>query len=256
MINLLRAEWIKLRTVTMNWVLGIIAIAFPLVVTLLTAYFASNDKNNGDSLDTNGLVGVLTGTAIVASLLCGVIAAASITSEFGFGTIRPTFAATPKRLKVIIAKGLIAIGFAAVALTVVQVVGWSVGSAIAEGRGATIDLDRLPTGVPAMVGAVVFAALLSLFGYGLGMITRSTPAAVAILIVWPLIAENLVAQLLIVATDNESIRNWMPLQAGFRMVSTDGFGDGPSRLTSGLYFGAVSLAIAALGAWLVNRRDA
>lgn len=39
MINLLHAEWIKLRTVTMNWVLGIIAGAFPLAVTLLTAYF-------------------------------------------------------------------------------------------------------------------------------------------------------------------------------------------------------------------------
>lgn len=256
MMNLLRAEWIKLRTVTMNWILGIIAIAFPLVVTLLTAYFASGKTDNDDGLDTNGLVGVLTGTAVVASLLCGVIAAASITSEFGFGTIRPTFAATPRRMKVVVAKGLVAVGFAAVALTIVQLVGWYAGSTIADARGATIDLDTLPTGVPAMVGAVVLGALLALFGYGLGLITRSTPAAVAILIVWPLIAEGLIAQLLIVATGNESIRNWMPLQAGFRLVFIDGFSDGPSRLTSGVYFGAFSLALAGLGAWLVNRRDA
>lgn len=256
MMNLLRAEWIKLRTVTMNWILGIIAIAFPLVVTLLTAYFASGKTDNDDGLDTNGLVGVLTGTAVVASLLCGVIAAASITSEFGFGTIRPTFAATPRRMRVIVAKGLVALGFAAIALAIVQLVGWYAGSTIADARGATIDLDTLPTGVPAMVGAVVLGALLALFGYGLGLITRSTPAAVAILIVWPLIAEPLVAQLLVVATDNASIRNWTPLQAGFRLVATDGFVDGPSRVAGGVYFGAFSLALAGFGAWLVDRRDA
>ena len=78
MTRLLRAEWIKLRTVTMNWVLGIIAGAFPLAVTLLTAYF------NGDSSEfgTSDLASVLGGTTVVCALLCGVIAAASITSEY------------------------------------------------------------------------------------------------------------------------------------------------------------------------------
>ena len=75
MINLLRSEWIKLRTVTMNWVLAIIAVAFPLVITLLNAFF-EGDK---DGFKGRDLVSVLTGTTVVASLLCGVIAAASIT---------------------------------------------------------------------------------------------------------------------------------------------------------------------------------
>ena len=218
MINLLHAEWIKLRTVTMNWVLGIIAGAFPLAVTLLTAYF------NGDSSE--------------------------------FGTIRPTFAATQQRLRVVVAKGAVVVLATTTLATVVQLVGWFAGSAIARGRGATIDLAEVPTAVPAMVGAVVLTALMSLAGYGFGLITRSTPVAVSILIVWPLIAEGLVGGLLGLATDNDDIPRWMPFQAGIRLALVELVDDGPSRLMAGGYFGAVALLLVALGAWAVNRRDA
>jgi hypothetical protein len=37
MINTLRSEWIKLRTVRMNLVLFIIAVAFPVIVFVLVA---------------------------------------------------------------------------------------------------------------------------------------------------------------------------------------------------------------------------
>ena len=255
MINLLRAEWIKLRTVTMNWVLGIIAFVFPLVVALLTAYFRGDDTGF-NTLTTSDYVGVLTGTSVVSALLCGVIAAASITAEYGFGTIRPTFAATPKRLHVVIAKGLVAIGFAALLATVVQLIGWFAGSAIADAQGATLDLDFADTAVPAMVGTVVLTALMSLAGYALGMITRSTPAAVSILIVWPLIAEGLVGGLLGLILDDSDVGRWMPFQAGIRLAVLDLNDGGPARLAAGIYFGAVALALASLGAWSVNRRDA
>ncbi len=253
MINLLRSEWIKLRTVTMNWVLAIIAVAFPLVVTLLTAFFS------GDEVDfnTRDLASVLTGTTVVAALLCGVIAAASITSEFGFGTIRPTFAATPQRIKVIVAKGVVVVVATSVLAAVVVLIGWLAGSSIASGRGATIDLADVPTAVPAMVGVVVLTALMALAGYGFGLITRSTPVAVSILIVWPLIAEGLVGALLSVITGNDKIGMWMPFQAGIRLALVESFGDGgPSRIVAGGYFGAVALALVALGSRAVNRRDA
>ena len=253
MIDLLRSEWIKLRTVTMNWVLAIIAVAFPLVVTLLTAFFS------GDEVDfnTRDLASVLTGTTVVAALLCGVIAAASITSEFGFGTIRSTFAATPQRIKVIVAKGVVVVVATSALAAIVVLIGWLAGSSIASGRGATIDLADVPTTVPAMVGVVVLTALMSLAGYGFGLITRSTPVAVSILIVWPLIAEGLVGALLSVVTGNDKIGMWMPFQAGIRLALVESFGDGgPSRIVAGGYFGAVALGLVASGSWAVNRRDA
>ncbi|MDP2291813.1 MAG: ABC transporter permease [Actinomycetota bacterium] len=256
MINLLRSEWIKLRTVTMNWVLGIIAVAFPLLITLLTAFFASGNDGDGEGLDTEGLISVLTGTTVVAALLCGVIAAASITSEFGFGTIRPTFAATPRRLRVIVAKGAVVVAATTALAVVVQLIGWFVGGAVADSQGASIDLALVPTGVPAMIGAVVLTALMSLAGYALGLLTRSTPVAVSILIVWPLIAEGLIAQLLVLVAGNDSIPNWMPFQSGIRLVVVGSVDLGPSRPFAGIYFGLFALALAALGAWAVDRRDA
>ncbi|MBI4935824.1 MAG: ABC transporter permease [Actinobacteria bacterium] len=252
MINLLRAESIKLRTVTMNWVLGTIAIAFPLVVTLITAFVRGDDND----FTTDLLLEVLTGTSFITVLLVAVVAAASITSEFGFGTIRPTFAATPRRLRVITAKALVLVEFGLSVQLGVVLVGVLAGTAIAEGRGSTIDLADSPNAVPALVGTVVLAAIVSLIGLGVGLILRSTPAAVALLILWPLMAEGLIGGLLGLVFDSEEPARWMPFRAGFRIAQLNIIDDGPSRLMSGVYFGAVSLAMVALGSWLVNRRDA
>ena len=254
MINVLRSEWIKLRTVRMNWILGIIAVAFPLIITLLTAFF------NGDepSFRARTLLQVLAGTVIVTTLLCGVILASSITGEFGFGTIRPTFAAVPRRMKVIVGKGIVGVASAMILVAIVLAIGAGLGRPLAEGQGASIDFGEVPTAAPALAGAVILAGLMSLAGYGLGMITRSTPAAISILIVWPLIAEGLIGGLITVITGWHNVSQWMPFNAGIRIVFVNTADDpaGPSRLISGLYFGGVAALLTAVGAVAVNRRDA
>ncbi|MBI4885261.1 MAG: ABC transporter permease [Actinobacteria bacterium] len=253
MINVLRSEWIKLRTVRMNWILGIIAFAFPVVITLLTAFFSGDDEG----FTARTLVEVLTGTAVVAALLCGVIAAASITGEFGFGTIRPTFAAVPRRTRVVAAKAIVVVTASTVLLVLADLTGIGIGRLLAEGQGATIDFSDVPTALPALTGTVVLAGLMALAGYGLGLLTRSTPAAISILIVWPLIAEGLIGALIGLISGWHNVVQWMPFQAGIRLVfvGTDFF-DGPSRVVSGLYFGGVAAALTIAGAIAVDRRDA
>jgi hypothetical protein len=140
---------------------------------------------------------------------------------------------------------------------VVLLIGLFVGRALAEGQGAIIDFGRVSGSDAAVVGAVVYAGLISLAGYGLGLITRSTPVAISVLIVWPLIAEGLIAGLIGVISGWKNVQGWMPFQAGFRLwfVGIDDL-DGPSRIVGGLYFGGVALALTAIGAVAVNRRDA
>ncbi len=251
MIRLLRAEWIKLRTVTMNWVLAIVAIAFPLLVGLLTCYFEADDPD----FSSYSLLEATTGPSFVLALLGGVVGIASITGEYGFGTIRPTFAATPSRVRVVLAKGIVAVTSVAVVQALVLAINLTVGPALARGQGAEIDLDQVPTGAVA-AGAVVFAAMLTLFGYALGMIMRSTPVAVTVLILWPLLAEGLIGGLLTLITDNDATAEWMPLRAAFNLLAIDDFGIGPSRVQAGLYFTGFSLTLAAIGAWRVARTDA
>lgn len=254
MIRALRSEWIKMRTIAMNWVLTIIAVVFPLVVTLITAAVRGGHAD----FDFRSLIDALTVTTRVSVLLLMVVAAVTITNEYGYGTIRPTFAATPKRSHVVAAKAILVIVYAVVLQTVVVVVGVLGSQAIARGKGSVADLSSVPEAVPALVGTVVLAALASVLGLGVGMVLRSTPLSVTMLIIWPLIVESIVGGVLVLLTKNDKLLGWLPFRAGFQLASIDSIGidGGPSRVVGGIYFGLVALAITLLGAVAVQRRDA
>jgi ABC-2 type transport system permease protein len=251
-IDTIRSEWIKLRTVRMNAVLMVIAVAFPLVITGLTA--ALIDPDNFDAED---LVGLVTGTSVVSGMLLGVIGAAGITSEFGFGTIRPTFAATPSRSRVIIAKAIVTVVVGAAVQAVMVIVCFGVGAVLLNGRGGDVSLSGAGDARWAMVGIVCFAGIVSLLGLGLGLLIRSTPAAVSVLILWPLVVETLIATLFVVAGWEDALK-WMPYQAGFNLGNPDAgsTSDTLGRWTGGLYFLAVVLTVTAIGAWSTSKRDA
>ena len=252
-IRTIRSEWIKIRTVRMNAVLAIIAIAFPLIVVILTAALGS-----AENASARDLVGLTTGSSVITAMLIGVIGAAGITGEFGFNTIRPTFAATPNRWKVIGAKAIVTMVVAIVIEALVVILAYSIGAAVLRNRGAAIDLGTAGDGATAaMYGIVLFAAIVSLLGFGLGLLTRSTPAAVAILILWPLLAELIIAGVLTVAGVDNAFK-WMPYQAGANLGNPDAdtASDSLGRVAGGLYFFAVTSAIVVLGSLSTSRRDA
>jgi ABC-2 type transport system permease protein len=249
-INVLRSEWIKLRTIRMNLVLVIIAVAFPLIVSTLIAAL-----NNNQEMSSRDLLNAVQGSSVVTAMLLGVIGAATITGEFGFGTIRTTFAATPKRMRVIIGKSIITVVMAMVVEGLVVLFSYNVAAVVLTSRGRHIDLADAPSGTPAIIGVVLFAAIVALLGFGLGLLIRNTPAAVAILILWPLVAESIVGAILGAAGVDQPFK-WLPYNAGISMANPDSFEGGLGRVGSGLYFFAVTGAITVLGAILTNRRDA
>jgi ABC-2 type transport system permease protein len=252
-INALRAEWIKLRTIRMNWVLFAIAIAFPLIVVVLVVALSDIDEIRADEV-----IGLITGTSVITAMLLGVIGAATITGEFGFGTIRVTFAATPQRLVVLVAKAIVTVVTALIVEAIVVLVCYASASAIASARDVEFAFSDSPSGEAPIVGVIAFAAIVALLGYGLGLLIRATPAAVAILILWPLVAEGIVGAVLR-AAGVESAFKWMPYQAGINMGNPelgDPDNDSLGRVWSGVYFFAVTAAIATLGAFMTKRRDA
>ena len=260
MIRTLRSEFIKFRTITMNWVLGIVAMAFPLGITLLTAWF------QGDNRDFTGrnLVEVLSGTSYVTVLLVMVLSATHITNEYGFGTIRPTFAATPHRRRVIAAKAVMLVAFSVAMQAVVLGVGLGLGKVLAEQRGATISFSSQLYGgdnlmVP-LVGTLILTACAAVLGLGVGMLMRSTPLSITTLVLWPLLIEGLLSGLIVLITHKVRAAFWLPFRAGLRLAMVGGGLDfdnvGPSRTAAGVYFALFSLAVALLGTWSVSRRDA
>jgi ABC-2 type transport system permease protein len=255
-MSVLRSEWIKTRTIRMNWVLFVIAVVFPLVVAGLFAGFS--DTENLFALDQFRLV---SGGVIVTSMLLGVIGATSITGEYGFNTIRPTFAATPRRVRVVAAKAVVAAAVALVVGVVVTVAGLALVNTLVRSRvdasvpDSALDVTSVDDFFAASLGIVVFCALLGLFGLAIGLIIHSTPAAVATIVLWPLLVENIVAAILSgVGVDNPG--KWMPYQAGTNLWQVGDFDGTLGRWGGGLYFAGVTLVLFVLGTFIVNRRDA
>jgi len=246
MIAAIRSEWIKLSTIRVTWILAIVAVAFPLVVALLTAALA-------EDLSGETLAGVITGTTVVSGMLLGVVASNGITGEFSHQTIRPTFAAMPDRWRPLLAKPIVHVGLAAVLTATVVGVSWVAGRLIA-GDSTSEDLEG--TGA-ALIGVVLLAIGLTLLGYGLGLLIRNTPATICVLLLWPLIAEGLIAGLL-TAVGAEGATKWLPYSAGISMAVVDvgGGDDTLSRVGGGIYFFVWVLAILAFGLYTAKRRDA
>ena len=130
------------------------------------------------------------GIGSIASLFAAIAGVLVITSEYRFGTIRPTFVFTPRRVIVIAAKlvasVLAGIGFGVVA----EGLGLGIGSAILSGRGIDIALDSGDIAL-LVIGSTVGAALWAGIGVGLGTLVRNQVAAVIALLAWIFVVDNL-----------------------------------------------------------------
>jgi ABC-2 type transport system permease protein len=244
-IDAIRSEWIKVSTVSVTWVLAMIAVAFPLVVTILTTVLADSTWEGRD------LAGLVSGLVIVTSMLLGVVATIAVTNEFAHHTIRPTFAAMPDRLRPLLAKPIVQVAITFVLTAVTVGACWVLGAALS---GDSPDLgDR--TALPALVGVVLLAVGLTLLGYGLGLLIRNSPAAICVLLLWPLIAEGLIAGLFSAAGAEGAVK-FLPYSAGFNMALTEPDPDALGRVAGGGYFFAWVIVICVLGVVTARTRDA
>lgn len=256
-MNILRSEWLKWRTVRMHWLLVGIAIGLPIVVSVLTAIF-----RNDQMVDKSSVYELVLGSSFVTAILSGVAAAVVTSGEYGHLTIRPTFAATPRRGAVLAAKAVLTALVGIVTQVVVLVVAITVSFSILESRGILSD-QPVADAMPAMIGSVAFVGLLALLGHALGALFRSAPLSITAIILWPLLVENIVGALLVAITDSETVLDWLPFRIGFEMLRYSAFdmGDGgwmgnsPTRLQASLYFSAVALGLTLLASAVASRRD-
>lgn len=252
MIRTITSEWIKLRTVLVHWVLGIIAILFPFVIAVLASIFG-NFGDDGPQL-SDEIAGLVVGTAIVSAMLLGAMGAISLTSEFGHNTIRPTFAATPSRPRVHAAKLIVNSVVIALIAALALLVTWFAAQAILAGRDRTISIGDGDV-LASMASLVVLAVIVSGFGFALGLLIRNSPATVTILLLWPLIIENLVGGLLTVVGAGGAVK-YLPYSAGLLAVVDDDSVDALGRPMGLVWFAAVVLVLLAGGLVLDSKRDA
>jgi ABC-2 type transport system permease protein len=242
MIPQVRAELLKIRSTrtTIGLLLGMIALI--LLFTILTGLLAtaaslSTKEDQRQFLSLGSLAGVF-------SALAGVLL---VTSEYRFGTIRPTILFTPKRSRVLASKVLAGL-LAGLAFGVVgEAVGWAFGYAILDARGISFALGGGDTALLAL-GGLAGVALWGATGVGLGAMIRNQVGAVITLLAWGFVVDNLLFGLV------PSVGRFTPTRAndGLEGLTTAHL---LSPAAAGLVLLAWAVLLASAGIALTARRD-
>jgi ABC-2 type transport system permease protein len=233
---------LKIRSTrtTVGLILGMVALI--LLFTLLTGLLThpsglASKEDQGQLLSLSSLAGVF-------SALAGVLL---VTSEYRYGTIRPTILFNPARSHVLAAK-VVAGALAGIAFGVLgEAIGWAIGYAILDGRGITIVLTSSDV-LLLTLGGLAGAALWGAIGVGVGAIIHNQVGAVITLLAWGLVADNLLFSLV------PSAGRFTPTRAsdalmGVRVHHLLSPGAGAVILISW------AAALAAVGIALTTRRD-
>ncbi len=201
MIAQIRAELLKIRTTrtTIGLILGMVTLI--LLFTLLDGLLShpgglASKEDQRQLLSVSSLAGVF--SALAGMLL--------VTSEYRFGTIRPTFLFNPVRSHLLAAK-VVAGALAGIAFGVLgEAIGWAIGYPILEGRGITVVLssgDILLLTLGGLAGTALWGAI----GAGLGAIIHNQVGGVITLLAWGLVVDNLLFGLV------PSVGRFMPTRA-------------------------------------------
>jgi ABC-2 type transport system permease protein len=188
MIAQVKSELLKIRSTrtTIGLLVGLIALE--MLVTLLTGIVGSTkflltEQDQNSLLGNGGLAGVF-------SALAGIML---VTSEYRYGTVRPTFLVCPLRGRVLWAK--VAAG------TIAGLVFGIIGETLSTAIGLTILKARdVPISMSGsnfallIIGTIGGVALFGAFGVGLGAIVKNQVGAVIALLAWGFVAENLLFQ--------------------------------------------------------------
>jgi ABC-2 type transport system permease protein len=189
---------------------------------------------------------------IVGTTVMMVVAVLAVTTEHATGTIGTTFLAVPR--------GAALRAKAAVLATLAGLVGlagalgsWAVSALLVPGPGPGLALDgwdewRQVLGAgPVGAGAAVLAVAV-------GVLVRHTAGAVALVLVWVLVAESLIGVIPVVGP---AVAPLLPLQAADRFLADAPAGAGllGSPWSAGVWFGLLGAALLAVAIRVARHRD-
>ncbi len=235
-VAVLNAERVKLTT-TRSPLWSAIAVA---VLSLgLAAIQASTVYGPGPLEPEKAAMGV----AVFGVPVLMILSALTVTNEYRSGLIRSTFMAVPNRTLVLAAKATVAAAFSSFYAAVMAAASIVVAHSHLEWR---------------LVGGIaLYAALAAVVGVAVGALLRASAGAVAVLLLWPLVAEPLLGNMPNISTQ---VGPYLPFGNAFRFIDVTWLYPyyampwGP--LGSIVYFAGVAAALFVAALVTVNRRDA
>lgn len=208
------AEWTKFSSLRSTWITTGVSVLLLVVFGVIASASFSGDGLTSVDLALSG--------SILAALSVGVLGALLGASEYTTGMIRATLAAVPRRLPMLWSKSLVAGAAAFVTMTIGAFAAFAVGSAVLNTDVAGLGLSD--DGVlRALLGAGLYLGLVAVLGVALGVLVRSSAAAIAILagalLVVPVLAPLLPDSI------GDAVIPYLPSNAGsavMTLASTDG----------------------------------
>ncbi|MFD9734760.1 ABC transporter permease [Umezawaea sp. NPDC059074] len=250
-MTLLAVERIKLFSTRSPWWCVGMALAITIGMAALIA------ANTDDRFPLS--VPVSQGFTNFGMVVLMVMAALAVTTEYRFGTIRATFLAVPGRVQALVAKTVVVALVSGVVGEVIAFGSWGVGKLIKPDADMAINSAAEWRNVAGTGLVFAFAAVLAV---AVGILVRQTAAAVAILLVYTLLVENLIG---IIPTIGPKIQRWLIgrmsdhfLTAGNQSFLAEGGADdhpfGPWGSLA--YYAAVCVGLLVVALVVAKRRDA
>jgi hypothetical protein len=241
-----RMEWRKLRTIRSTyWILLVFATG---MVGAAVLNGAQDPLQPAPSYD--GTQDALSGVAL-GQLAIGILGVLALSSEFTTGSIRATFAAVPRRGRVLVAKAAVT---AALTLAAGEILAFAAFAAFqaAAPHGAPHASLGQPGVLRAVLLAGVYPGLIGLIGIGLAALIRYTAGAIAVLVavvfVLPLV--------LLPLGEHSTVEKFLPWMIALNSLTAVKPVTGSLPATAGL--GMLCLYAAVLlgaGGWAMVRRD-
>ncbi|HEY4853410.1 MAG TPA: ABC transporter permease [Streptosporangiaceae bacterium] len=171
-----RMEWRKLRTVRSTWWILLVFAAGMVGLAILAG--ATGPVHPDPSYDptANSLAG-----GLIGQLAFGILGVLTLSSEFSSGSIRATFAAVPRRGRVLAAKAAV---IAAVTLVMGEAGAFAAFAAFAAATPPGVPHGSFgqPGVLRALLLAGAYLCLIALIGLGLAAVIRHTAGAIAAIV--------------------------------------------------------------------------
>jgi hypothetical protein len=205
MPRLVASEWRKVATTKLLWILAVVSIAFNalgVVVLVLVAPDSAAGLGAASPLMDPGYITNVLASAGGASIFVLILGIIGMTGEYRHMTITSAFLATPRRGRVVAAKGL-TYGLLGAAIALVNVGAMTaLALVLLSGRQhAPIEASsvlRIALGV--MLGLAIYAVL----GVSVGALIKNQVGAIVAAIVWVMLVESLLSVFV------EGVGRWLP----------------------------------------------
>jgi hypothetical protein len=245
----LRSEWIKLRSLRSTPGILALTVVIGVLLSWILATFVKTDPDTHEVFTVGQAFIFSTWLTTVLAAITGVL---TFTSEVQHGTLAIAVSSQPARWVIVAAKATVASGLG----LAMGIVGMAAGLAGAVLGGLTAG-DTSGMTSTALWG-LLLTSMAPLFGLGIGMIVRHGAAAISIVLVWALVAENLIK-----GFAPPRLSRLLPFSAANGLLGIKAAGDTPATLAVALgrvqdafLFGGYCLVAIVVGTVLLYRRDA